>query len=78
MRGLEVQIVIISNHPDAEQIVYCAGEFENAISDIKFLQSEYEKYGVKIVSFNALERGIGDPKAYVESLDFPFVAIADI
>ena len=37
---------------------------------VRDIQSEYEKYGVKIVSFNALERGIGDPKAYVKSLDF--------
>ena len=44
---------------------------------VRDIQSEYEKYGVKIVSFNTLERGIGDPKAYVKSLDFPFVAIAD-
>ena len=35
------------------------------------------KKGIQIISFNALERGIGDPKAYVDSLDFPFIAIAE-
>ena len=44
---------------------------------VKDIQAEYEQYGVQIVSFNAKERGIGDPKAYVDSLNFPFVAIAD-
>lgn len=43
---------------------------------VKQLQADYEKYGVQIISFNALERDIGDPKAYVESLNFPFIAIA--
>ena len=42
---------------------------------VKEIQAEYEKHGVQIVSFNALERGIGDPKAYAESLNFPFIAI---
>ena len=44
---------------------------------VKEIQADYEQYGVKIISFNAKERGIGDPRAYVQSLDFPFVAIAD-
>lgn len=44
---------------------------------VKQIQADYEKHGIKIISFNALERGMGDPKAYVEDLDFPFVAIAD-
>ncbi len=44
---------------------------------VKEIQAEYEKQGVQIISFNALERGIGDPKAYVESLNFPFIAIAE-
>ncbi|MEQ9450153.1 MAG: TlpA disulfide reductase family protein [Pseudomonadales bacterium] len=32
---------------------------------------------VQIITFNAKERGIGDPKAYIDTLDFPLVAIAD-
>lgn len=44
---------------------------------VKEIQAEYEKHGVQIISFNALERGLGDPKAYVDSLNFPFIAIAD-
>lgn len=44
---------------------------------VKEIQSEYEKHGIKIITFNALERGVGDPEAYVDSLDFPFIAIAD-
>ncbi len=39
--------------------------------------ADYRDHGVKIVTFNAKERGAGDPKAYVESLGFPLVAIAD-
>jgi len=42
---------------------------------VKEIQADYEKYGVQIISFNALERGIGDPRAYAESLNFPFIAI---
>ena len=38
---------------------------------------DYSDQGVKIISFNAKERGAGDPKAYVESLGFPLVAIAE-
>lgn len=44
---------------------------------VREIQADYEKHGVQIISFNALERGIGDPKAYVDSLNFPFIAIAD-
>ena len=44
---------------------------------LKDLQADYAKYGVKIISFNTKERGIGDAKAYVDSLGFPFTAIAD-
>ena len=44
---------------------------------VKEIQADYAKYGVQIVSFNALERGIGDPKAYVDSLGFPLVAVAE-
>ena len=44
---------------------------------VKEIQADYAKYGVQIISFNALERGMGDPKAYVDSMNFPLVAIAD-
>jgi cytochrome c biogenesis protein CcmG/thiol:disulfide interchange protein DsbE len=44
---------------------------------VKEIQAEYAKHGIQIISFNALERGIGDPKAYVDGLSFPFVAIAE-
>ena len=41
------------------------------------IQAEYADKGVQIITFNAKERGEGDPKAYVSSLQFPLVAIAD-
>ena len=41
------------------------------------IQADYKEHGVQIVTFNAKERGEGDPLAYVQSLDFPMVAIAD-
>jgi thiol-disulfide isomerase/thioredoxin len=44
---------------------------------VKEIQAEYGKYGIQIISFNALERGIGDPIAYINSLSFPVVAIAE-
>jgi len=40
------------------------------------IQREYADRGVQIVTFNAKERGEGDPKAYVDSLKFPLIAIA--
>jgi thiol-disulfide isomerase/thioredoxin len=43
----------------------------------KQIQADYGDQDVRIVTFNAKERGQGDPKAYVESLDFPMIAIAD-
>ena len=43
---------------------------------VKEIQADYAQYGVQIISFNAKERGRGDPKAYVESLGFPIVAVA--
>jgi thiol-disulfide isomerase/thioredoxin len=43
----------------------------------KDIQADYADRGVQIVTFNAKERGIGDPKAYVESLGFPMVAVAE-
>ena len=41
------------------------------------IQGEYADKGVQIVTFNAKENGEGDPKAYVNSLQFPLIAIAD-
>ncbi len=43
---------------------------------VKEIQADYAQYGVQIISFNAKERGRGDPKAYVETLGFPLVAVA--
>ena len=43
----------------------------------KGIQADYADRGVQIVTFNAKERGQGDPKAYVESLAFPMIAVAD-
>ena len=43
----------------------------------KTIQDDYAQHGVQTLSFNAKERGEGDPKAYLESLDFPHVSIAD-
>jgi hypothetical protein len=41
------------------------------------IQAEYAEQGVQIITFNAKERGEGNPKTYVDSLQFPLVAIAD-
>ncbi|MDA1073444.1 MAG: TlpA disulfide reductase family protein [Proteobacteria bacterium] len=41
------------------------------------IQKDYADRGVQIITFNAKERGRGDPRAYVATLDFPHVAIAD-
>lgn len=41
------------------------------------IQADYAEHGVQIITFNAKERGRGDPKAYVDSLGFPMVAVAD-
>lgn len=43
----------------------------------KQIQADYAAHGVQLITFNAKERGRGDPKAYVDSLDFPMVAIAE-
>lgn len=42
---------------------------------LKQIESDYRDRGVKIVTINAKERGEGDPKAYVENLGFPMIAI---
>jgi hypothetical protein len=43
----------------------------------KQIQDDYFQYGVQTLTFNAKERGEGDPKAYIESLNFPHISIAD-
>ncbi len=43
----------------------------------KDIQADYADTGVQIVTLNSKERGRGDPKAYVDSLDFPMFAIAE-
>ncbi len=43
----------------------------------KRIQADYAAQGVQVITFNAKERGHGDPLAYVRSLDFPMIAIAD-
>ena len=43
----------------------------------KEIQADYAQRGVQILTFNAKERGRGDPKAYVDSLGFPLVAVAE-
>jgi len=43
----------------------------------KQIQAQYAEHGVQIITFNAKERGEGGPKTYVDSLQFPLVAIAD-
>jgi len=42
----------------------------------KGIQQDYADAGVQIISFNAKERGRGDPRAYAKSLGFPMLAIA--
>lgn len=41
------------------------------------LEADYAKHGVKIITFNAKERGRGDAQAYVASLGYPLLAIAE-
>ncbi len=40
------------------------------------IQAEYAENGVQVIALNAKERGRGDPKAYLDALRFPLVAIA--
>jgi thiol-disulfide isomerase/thioredoxin len=40
------------------------------------IAKDYADQGVKVISFNAKERGRGDPQAYISSLDFPQIPIA--
>ena len=44
---------------------------------LKEIEADYAEEGVKIVAVNAKERGRGDPKAYVEELAFPLIAVSE-
>jgi len=44
---------------------------------LKNIQADYAKQGVKIVAINAKEDGRGDPAAYVQSLGFVPIAVAN-
>ncbi len=41
------------------------------------IQADYADAGVKIIAINAKEDGREDPKAYIENLGFPLIAIQD-
>ena len=41
------------------------------------IQADYADAGVKIITINAKEDGGEDPKAYVDALGFPMVAVQD-
>ena len=41
------------------------------------IQKDYADRGVQIVTFNAKERGRGNPAAYAQGLGFPLIAIAE-
>ena len=43
----------------------------------KQIQADYAHAGVQLITFNHKERGRGDPRSYVKSLDIPMVAIAN-
>ncbi len=44
---------------------------------LEAIQRDYAADGVQIVAINALERGIGDPEAYLEGLGFPVLGILE-
>jgi thiol-disulfide isomerase/thioredoxin len=44
---------------------------------LKNISADYAQYGVKIVAIDAKEDGRGDPRAYVQSLGFSPVSIAN-
>ena len=44
---------------------------------LKNIQADYAKHGVKVVLINAKEDGRGDPAAYVQSLGFAPIAVAN-
>lgn len=43
----------------------------------KEIEADYADQGVKIITFNAKERGRGDARKYVASLGYPMLAIQD-
>lgn len=44
---------------------------------LEAIQRDYAADGVQIIAINALERGIGDPEAYLEGLGFPVLGILE-
>jgi len=42
---------------------------------LEAIQTDYAAAGVQIIAINALERGRGDPIAYIESLNTPMIGI---
>jgi thiol-disulfide isomerase/thioredoxin len=44
---------------------------------LKNIEADYAKQGVKVVVINAKEDGRGDPRAYVQSLGFAPIAVAN-
>ena len=44
---------------------------------LEAIQRDYAADGVRIIAINALERGIGDPEAYLEGLGFPVLGILE-
>jgi cytochrome c biogenesis protein CcmG/thiol:disulfide interchange protein DsbE len=52
---------------------YCKAFMPN----LKRIQADYAQAGVTVVAINTKERGRGDPRAYVQSLGFPVIGIAD-
>jgi thiol-disulfide isomerase/thioredoxin len=44
---------------------------------LKVIQNDYAEHGVQIIAINAKEKGIGDPKAYLENITYPVVGILE-
>ena len=44
---------------------------------LETIQADYAADGVQIIAINTKERGIGDPKAYLEGLGFPILGILE-
>lgn len=44
---------------------------------LKGIQSDYGTERINIVAINAKEDGEGDPRAYIDNLGFPLIAVAD-
>lgn len=44
---------------------------------LQAIHDDYANEGVRIVAVNAKERGRGDPRAYLDELEFPMVAVRE-